>query len=205
VTTFDVLTRMRKSLWPFCSKSGIYIDDDSVDLYGPIWIMITLIVEIAIVGYVNNMIDSSTYEMQLKQATKGGVVHTSYAYYSLQKVARSSFVIFAYFITIPLMMMLLIKYVLNIEEVQYLWLFGIYGYSYTVFLLTSALNIIPLEWLRWSLLGVSATVSLIVVLTEVRMQLRDKLTNMPKFMLLVAFLMFTYGVLVLALKKYFLA
>ena len=66
VTTFDVLTRMRKSIWPFCSSSRIYIDDDSVDLYGPIWIMITLIVEIAIVGYVNNMIDSSTYEIQLK-------------------------------------------------------------------------------------------------------------------------------------------
>ena len=66
MTTFDVLTRMRKSIWPFCSSSGIYIDDDSVDLYGPIWIMITLIVEIAIVGYINNMIDSSAYELQLK-------------------------------------------------------------------------------------------------------------------------------------------
>ena len=65
-------------------------------------------------------------------------------------------------------MMLIIKYVLNIEEVVYLWLFGIYGYSYTIFLITTALNIIPLEWLRWSLLGVSATVSLIVVLTEIR-------------------------------------
>ena len=65
-------------------------------------------------------------------------------------------------------MMLIIKYVLNIEEVVYLWLFGIYGYSYTIFLITTALNIIPLEWLRWTLLGVSATVSLIVVLTEIR-------------------------------------
>ena len=65
-------------------------------------------------------------------------------------------------------MMLIIKYVLNIEEVVYLWLFGIYGYSYTIFLITTALNIIPLEWLRWTLLVVSATVSLIVVLTEIR-------------------------------------
>ena len=76
--------------------------------------------------------------------------------------------IFAYFITVPLMMMLLIKYVLNIEQVEYLWLFGIYGYSYTIFMLTSALNIIPLEWLRWSLLGASATVSLLVVISEIR-------------------------------------
>ena len=77
--------------------------------------------------------------------------------------------VFAYFLVVPLLMLLLIKYVLNVDEVQYLWLFGIYGYSYTIFLLTTAMNIIPLEWLRWSLLGVSATVSLIVVLTEIRM------------------------------------
>jgi hypothetical protein len=64
VSTFDVLIRMRKSLWPFCSKSGIFVDDDSLDLYGPIWIMITLIVEIAIVGYVNNVIDASAHDMQ---------------------------------------------------------------------------------------------------------------------------------------------
>lgn len=102
-------------------------------------------------------------------------------------------------------MMLIIKYIVNVDEVEYLWLFGIYGYSFTIFLLTTVMNIIPLEWLRWSLLGVSASVSLIVVLTEIRMHLREKLTNLPKFMLLVAFLIFTYGVLVLSLKKYFLA
>jgi hypothetical protein len=206
VTTFDVLTRMRKALWPFCSKTGIFIDDDSVDLYGPIWIMITLIVEIAIVGYINNVIDSSTYEMQFKQVTKGNqVVNASYAYYSLQKVARSSFVIFAYFLVVPLLNMLMIKYVLNIDEVNYLWLFGIYGYSYTIFLVTSALNIIPLDWLRWTLLCVSALVSLIVNLAEIRIQLKDRLNNLPKFMLLVGFMIATYGVLVLSLKKYFLA
>jgi hypothetical protein len=114
-------------------------------------------------------------------------------------------VIFAYFLVIPLLNMLMIKYVLNIDEVNYLWLFGIYGYSYTIFLVTSALNIIPLEWLRWSLMCVSALVSLIVNLTEIRIQLKDRLTNLPKFMLLVGFMVATYGVLVLSLKKYFLA
>jgi hypothetical protein len=133
------------------------------------------------------------------------VVNASYAYYSLQKVARSSFVIFAYFLVVPLLNMLMIKYVLNIDEVNYLWLFGIYGYSYTIFLVTSALNIIPLEWLRWSLMCVSALVSLIVNLTEIRIQLKDRMTNLPKFMLLVGFMIVTYGVLVLSLKKYFLA
>ena len=101
--------------------------------------------------------------------------------------------------------MLMIKYVLNIDEVNYLWLFGIYGYSYTIFLVTSALNIIPLEWLRWTLLSVSALVSLIVNLAEIRIQLKDRLNNLPKFMLLVGFMIAKYGVLMLSLKKCFLA
>ena len=48
----DVLHRLKRAIWPFCSKSMLFEDEDRIDLYGPIWIMITLIVEIAIVGYV---------------------------------------------------------------------------------------------------------------------------------------------------------
>ena len=55
--TIDILDRMRKSIWPFCSKSGIFGDEDEIDLYGPIWIMITLIVEIAIIGYINHIVE----------------------------------------------------------------------------------------------------------------------------------------------------
>jgi hypothetical protein len=28
VSTMDVLTRMRKAIWPYCSKTGIFPDDD---------------------------------------------------------------------------------------------------------------------------------------------------------------------------------
>lgn len=53
VKTMDVLLRLRKAIWPFCTKSQLFEDEDKVDLYGPIWIMITLIVEIAIVGFID--------------------------------------------------------------------------------------------------------------------------------------------------------
>jgi hypothetical protein len=61
----EVLDRLRKSLWPFCSKHGIYIDDDKIELYGPFWIMITLVVEIAIVGFINYQIDLATVAIEL--------------------------------------------------------------------------------------------------------------------------------------------
>jgi len=56
---------MRKAVWPFCSKHGIYEDDDRIDLYGPIWIMITLVVEVAIVGYINYHIAQAALELEL--------------------------------------------------------------------------------------------------------------------------------------------
>ena len=56
---------MRKSIWPFCSKSGIFDDEDEMDLYGPIWIMITLIVEIAIIGYINQIVEQTAIDVEI--------------------------------------------------------------------------------------------------------------------------------------------
>jgi hypothetical protein len=53
-------------LWPFCAKSKL-LDDERYDLYGPIWIMVTLIVEITIIGFVNYQIDVDTMIYEIKQ------------------------------------------------------------------------------------------------------------------------------------------
>lgn len=92
----------------------LFEDDDNVDLYGPIWIMLTLIVEIAVVGFINYHIDVATMAIELK----GGVVpQYQTAYYSLTKIARAAFVCIAYFIANPLLLLLMIKYVLMIPEI----------------------------------------------------------------------------------------
>ena len=202
VGTFDVLNRLRKSIWPFCSKSMLFEEDDRVDLYGPIWIMLTLIVEIAIVGFINYQIDVATMAIELK----GGVIpHYNSAYYSLTKIARAAFVCIAYFIANPFLIMLLIKYVLMIEEVQFLWLFAIYGYSFTIFVITTALNVIPMEWLRWVFLGVSGAVSLMFIWTEMYVLLKNRIkSGMSKFLLVCLLLGASHTIFVLALKKYFL-
>jgi hypothetical protein len=114
VSTFDVLNRLRKSLWPFCSKSTLFDDDDKVDLYGPIWIMLTLRVEIAVVGFINYQIDLATMAIELKG---GKIPHYQMAYYSLIKIARAGFVCIAYFILNPLLLLLLIKYVLMVPQI----------------------------------------------------------------------------------------
>lgn len=70
--------------------------------------MITLIVEITIVGFINYQIDVETMMFEIKH----GQTPTNYlALYSLEKVARAAFVMIGYFILNPLMLFLLGKYV----------------------------------------------------------------------------------------------
>jgi hypothetical protein len=207
VSTMEVLNRMRKALWPFCTKTGIYEDEVSevVDLYGPIWIMITLIVEIAIVGFINHHIELATLEIEALQGHLSNQSR-SYAYYSLEKVARTAFVVYFYFMLNPLLVMLITRYTMEIPDVSYLWLFGVYGYSFTVFILTTVLNVVPLEWLRWALVLTSAAVSLAVIIAELVRAIREKIVgpNVVRFGLLCAYLFLTHGLFVWALKKYFL-
>jgi hypothetical protein len=92
----------------------MFEDDDRIDLYGPIWIMSTLIVEIAIVGFINYQIDITTMAIELKG---GKIPMNVFAVYSLEKVARAAFVCVAYFLLNPLLLLLLIKYMLWVPDI----------------------------------------------------------------------------------------
>ena len=102
--------------------------------------------------------------------------------------------------------MLILKYVLVIEFVSYIWLFGVYGYSFTVFVLTLPLNIIPQEWLRWTFLSASALISLCVISAELTREFGKEVkgANLFKFIIFLCLLAGTHGVLILSFKKYFL-
>jgi hypothetical protein len=164
--------------------------------------MLTLIVEIAIVGFINYQIDVATLAIELKG---GQIPHYQMAYYSLSKIARAGFVCIGYFIANPFLLMILIKYVLMVPDFEYLWIFSIYGYSFTIFIITTALNVLPIEWLKWVFLGVSGGVSLMFIVVEMYVYLKTELgQNFCKFILICLLLAFSHGIFVLALKKYFL-
>lgn len=92
--------------------------------------------------------------------------------FSMMKVARAGFVCVAYFILNPLMLLLLIKYVLFVPDIEYLWLFSIYGYSFTIFIITTALNVVPMETLKWVFLGISGFISLFFIISEIFVLIR---------------------------------
>ena len=90
-------------------------------------------------------------------------------------MARAAFVMVGYFIMNPLMCLLLIKYILWVPDMRYLWLFAIYGYSFTIFIITTVLNVIPIDWLKWVFLGVSGAVSLFFIFSEMYALIKNKL------------------------------
>lgn len=111
----------------------------------------------------------------------------------------------AYFIANPFLLMLLIKYVLMVSEIEFMWIFAIYGYSFTIFVITTALNVVPIEWLKWVFLGVSGGVSLMFIIYEMFVLLRNRLNQgIFKFVLICLLLATSHAIFVLALKKYFL-
>ena len=121
------------------------------------------------------------------------------------KVARAAFVCIAYFLLNPLLLLLLIKYVLWIPEVQYLWIFSIYGYSFTIFVITTALNVVPIEWMKWVFLGVSGAVSLFAIMSEMYALIKSRLEQgFCKFLFVCLFLVMTHAIFIFALRKYFL-
>ena len=101
--------------------------------------MITLIVEMTIVGFINYQINIEEMIYDIKH---GKVPANYYTLYSLKKVARAAFVMLAYFFLNPLMLFLLAKYVTRIKNIHYAYLFSIYGYSFTSFIICIGLTVI---------------------------------------------------------------
>ena len=125
--------------------------------------------------------------------------------YSLEKVARAGFVCVGYFLVNPLMIFLITRYVLFVSHVEYLWIFSIYGYSFTIFIVTTLLNIIPISWLRWVFLIVSGVNSLYFITTEMFFLIKSRLDQgWSKFLIIVIYLLLSHGVFIISLKLYFL-
>ena len=95
--------------------------------------------------------------------------------YSMDKVATASFVMVAYFLFNPLMILLITKYVLFVHEMKFLWILAIYGYSFTIFIFTMFLTLIPIEWLRWVFLAVAGFISVLFIILEIYVIMRDNL------------------------------
>lgn len=120
-------------------------------------------------------------------------------------MARAAFVCVGYFILNPLILYLITKYVLWVDEIRYLWLFCIYGYSFVIFIITTALSIAPIEWFKWVVLCISGLFSMFFIISEMMVLIRHKLNEgWCKFAIVLIYLLISHFIFVLAVRLYFI-
>ncbi|KAL7147743.1 hypothetical protein ABFS83_06G127200 [Erythranthe nasuta] len=148
VDTDIVLNRLISSLYP---TSGDFVSkiDANPDLYGLVWISTTLVFVIASLG------NCATYLMSRRSDP-----NTSWAFdVNYLNVAAGS--IYGYALIVPLGYYFLLQYLgSNVSLVRF-WC--LWGYSLFIFILTSFLLIIPIEFIRWIviLIGGAASASFV--------------------------------------------
>ncbi|KAH7855562.1 hypothetical protein Vadar_026270 [Vaccinium darrowii] len=171
VDTDIVLNRLMSSLYPI---NGDFFNkvNANPDLYGLIWIATTLVFVIASLG------NCATYLMEKRSDTS-----TSWSFdVSYIDVAACS--IFGYVIVVPLGFYFLLQYLGSGPSLVCFWC--IWGYSLCIFVLSSFLLVIPVEFVRWTIIIITGAASASFVALNLRSSIHG---NDLKLVLVAAFVL----------------
>lgn len=144
VDTDVVINRLMSSLFPFAGDFFQKIDANP-DLYGLIWISTTLVFMVASLG------NCATYLIQRK-----GDGSTPWAF-DVSYVNMAATSIYGYAVVVPLGFYFLLQYLGSKASLIHFWC--LWGYSLLIFILTSILLVIPVEFLRWAFILTSGATS----------------------------------------------
>jgi hypothetical protein len=129
-----------------------------LEIYGPIWILITLVVELNMVGHFR----------QIFTEGEASLANQSLSTDSVKKVSKTAFLFALYFLGTPFVLYMVFKSKQALD-VSYTRLFQLFGYAYTVFIPGSFLYaLIPLARLRLFVLVLMGTVSLYYIYREMK-------------------------------------
>jgi NADH:ubiquinone oxidoreductase subunit 5 (subunit L)/multisubunit Na+/H+ antiporter MnhA subunit len=161
------------------------------DLYGPFWIYTTLVVVIAMMGNLARYIDLVIKEDSAKFEEN----------YEFVPVAAT--VIYSIGFGLPLLLKLIMKFMgTGFFSSSYLEVLGIYGYSFTSFILTAFLCCIPSETIRWLLIGYSALTSTAFLMITYWNDLKENLEG-KKRIIVIGIICIVQLVFFLIFKLYF--
>ncbi|XP_036403059.1 protein YIPF2-like [Megalops cyprinoides] len=141
VDTVQVLDRIRGSLMPLPGRNFIkHHLRSNPDLYGPFWICATLVFSLAING------NLSTFLSQMGDPPYHYRPH-------FHRVTVAAVAIYLYAWLVPLCLWGFLKWRQGTERqtggYSFLETVCVYGYSLFIYIPTSVLWIIPIEWLHW--------------------------------------------------------
>ena len=151
INTDDVLARLKYSVFPF--KAGGLFGEKEYDLYGPIWIVFTLVFTTSIFGSAfigaESMDKERATNMSLHQIGKSFTLLTLY-------LLVNSLVLFYYFTKE------------GARSVRYFEIMSIFGYSFTILPIVEVLLLIPIFWSKLIFLALGAFISTFLVRKELK-------------------------------------
>lgn len=154
VNTDQVVDRI---VWAMIPKPGVnYLQhhiQSKPDLYGPFWICITLVFTIAISGNLANYLQFAASQKY----------HWRYDFHAVTLAATA---IFAYAWLLPSALWGILKWQ-GSNQLGFLELLCVYGYSLAIYVPVSVLWVIQISWLQWLLVLVGAAMSGSVLVTAV--------------------------------------
>lgn len=156
VGTKTVLSRLARSLLPVGGRA-FYSKTEVPDLYGPFWVITTLIVVLAISGNFASYIHFLPSDKHIVWQ------------YDFEKVTVAASVFYTMITAIPLCVWLYLKKGLGVTG-STPWLahiISIYGYSFTVFIPAAFICIFPSELGRWTTVLITYAVSGIFVIRNI--------------------------------------
>ncbi|XP_074553577.1 protein YIPF2 isoform X1 [Halichoeres trimaculatus] len=151
VDTVQVLDRVKGSVMPLPGKNFIkHHLRSNPDLYGPFWICVTLVFSVAISGNLSTFLSESG--------------NPAYHYRpQFHRVTIAAAVIFLYAWLVPVGLWGFLTWRQGTERqvggYSFLETVCVYGYSLFIYIPTSVLWIIPVEWLRWALILIAMVIS----------------------------------------------
>nr|CAG4637316.1 EOG090X0CJ3 [Ceriodaphnia reticulata]SVE73166.1 EOG090X0CJ3 [Ceriodaphnia reticulata] len=149
VDTLQVKERLMWSFLPRPSRDTLthYIRP-SPDLYGPLWICVTLVFCIAVMGNIADYMHSGGEGQHWR--------------YDFRKVSISATTIFSYALLLPLILWLLLWWRRKEDDqapLGFIEIVSLYGYSLAIYIPISVLWTIPLPFIQWTLVIVGAALS----------------------------------------------
>lgn len=162
ITTKEVIARLSRACFPL--YQGTIYENGKVDLYGPIWVIITLNIAITVFGNMAKYVRFETRNEEDKYKS------------DIRNLTKSVPIITMYFICMPTFLSLLVKFsgTEHISKLMFKTL-SIYGYSFASFIPATFLYIIPFNGMKWIVLLSAAGISLFFLAKEMLFIVRTSL------------------------------
>ena len=186
MNTIEIRDRLVTSLIPFNRKFfGMY--KMKPDLYGPFWIYTTLIMVVAVAGNLSRYLEMGSKNFK----------------YNFNFIPIAATIIYSLALGLPFLLKLMMRFLgTNFFNGSFVEIFGIYGYSFTSFLVTTLLCVIPIQSLQWCLIAYSAVTSTGFLMVTFWNDLREQLEPKKRLMV-VGFICGVQVMFLLIFKLYF--